>query len=152
MSKEKSKKTYDSPTTPGLKVYFRDYLIELVCLNVNAKLAPRFWSDKKYWGPKYRREIKGVSNLGKIFDITDTQIQTALIQIIRERNIKALVASKTVASVAKFTKKRIEELIENKKLLSKKEHKRVSDVKGNSTFVDTGNEGPLAKIRRIENG
>ncbi len=40
------KHPYASPTTPGLHIAFRDFIIELVCLNVNPKIGPRFWSDK----------------------------------------------------------------------------------------------------------
>ena len=93
------KHPYASPTTPGLHVAFRDYIIELVCLNVNPKIGPRFWSDPGYWAPKYKREIRGMSNLGKELNLADTLTQTALVQIIKEYRIKALLAKKTKDSV-----------------------------------------------------
>ncbi|MHC4453425.1 MAG: hypothetical protein ACYSWS_01855 [Planctomycetota bacterium] len=146
------KHPYASPTTPGLYVTFRDYVIELVCLNVNPKIGPRFWSDKSYWGPKYGREIRGVSNLGKELDLTDVLTQTALIYTIKEYRIKALVAKKTVARVVRITRHRIEILQTQRKTLSQKPQREEIDSKKNSTFVDTGQKNVLARIRDVENG
>ena len=146
------KHPYASPTTPGLYVSFRDYIIELVCLNVNPKIGQRFWSDKTYWSPKYRREIKGVSNLGMELDLTDTLTQTALVKIILEHNIKALVAKKILARVVRLTKCKIKDLSKQRALLSEKQQPVIIDIKKNSTFVDTGQKGRLAKIREEENG
>lgn len=143
---------YASPTTPGLYVAFRDYIIELVCLNVNPKIGPRFWSDKKYWSPKYRREIKGIANLGKKLDLTNILTQTALIQIIKERNIKALVAKKTIVRVVKLTNCCITQLKDQRKLLIQKQQPIEIDHKKNATFIDTGNKTILAKIKETENG
>lgn len=146
------KHPYASPTTPGLYVTFRNRIIEMVCLNVNPKIGPRFWSDPKYWGPKYRREIRGVSNLGKELDFTDVLTQTALIKIIAKYNIKALVAKKTVARVVKLTRQYRKELLGQRESLAKKEQPIAIDSKKNSTFVDTGEKSVLAKIRDVENG
>ncbi len=142
-----------SPTTPGLFVTVRNYIIELVCLNLDPRIGPRFWSDPKYWGPKYRREVRGVANLGKELDLTDTLTQTALIQIIKEHNIKALIAKKIVARVVKLTNKRIIQLIEQRKLLAEKQQPRTEiDSQKNATFVDTGELNRVGRIRDIENG
>lgn len=149
---QSDKHPYASPTTPGLYVTLRDYIIELVCFNVNSKIGPRFWSDKGYWGPKYAREVRGVSNLGKELDLTDTITQTALIQVIKEYRIKALVAKKTQAKVVRWTRQRITHLIEQRKRLAKKQPQTPIDTKKNSTFIDTGQKNTLAKIREIESG
>lgn len=141
-----------SPSTPGLYIDFRNYIIELVCLNINPKLGARFWSDPKYWGPKYRREIKGITNLGKELDLTDTLTQTALIQIIKEYNIKALVAKKTVAKVVRLTNCRITQLKNQRKLLAEKQQSIEIDSQKNATFIDSGEKNILAKIREAENG
>jgi hypothetical protein len=146
------KHPYLSPTTPGLYVTFRDYIIELVCMNVNPKIGPRFWSDKKYWGPKYGREIRGVTNLGKELNLSDALLRRALVEIIRERNIKALVAKKTIATIVRWTNNRVESLTAQRLELSKRQQHTEIDNKKNATFVDTGRKTALAKIRDEENG
>lgn len=146
------KHPYASPTTPGLYIALRHYLIELVCLNTNQKIGPRFWSDPKYWGPKYRREMRGVANLGKELDLTDTLTQTAVIQIIKGYNIKALVAKKTLNRVVKLTRQRTKDLAEQRQSLARKEQPIEIDSKRNATFVDTGEKNTLTKIRQAENG
>lgn len=146
------KHPYASPTTPGLYVALRDYLIELVCLNTNPKIGPRFWSDPKYWGPKYRREVRGVANLGKELDLTDTLTQTAVIQVVKNYRIKALIAKKTLSRVVRLTRQRINVLTEQRKSLAQKPQPVEIDSKRNATFVDTGEKNTLTKIREAENG
>lgn len=149
---QSDKHPYASPTTPGLYVTFRDYIIELVCLNTNPKIGPRFWSDQSYWAPKYKREIRGVSNLGKELDLTDVLTQTAVTQIIKEYRIKALVATKTKDRVVRLVRRRISDLREQRKTLAKKQPQVPIDAKKNATFVDTGKRSTLAKVRESENG
>lgn len=149
---QSEKHPFKSPTTPGLFIAIRDYIIELVCLNVNPKIGPRFWSDSKYWGPKYRREIKGMANLVKELDLIDTLVQNALIQIIKEYNIKALVAKKTVTRIVKLTNHRVIQLKEQRKSLAKKQLQMPINTKKNAIFIDTGEKSVLAKIRETENG
>jgi len=146
------KHPYASPTTPGLYVTFRDYIIELVCINTNNKVGPRFWSDNHYWGPKYKREIKGMANISKALNLTDPIVKNALIQIIKEYNIKALVANKTIDRIIRLTNKRVLSLLEHRHLLAKNDVQTEVDEYKNSTFVDTGMKNKLAKIREIENG
>jgi hypothetical protein len=147
---QSEKHPYASPTTPGLYVAFRDLIIELVCLNINSRIGPRFWSDKKYWSPKYRREIKGVSSLGKELDLTDILTQTALTEIIKEYRIKALVAHKTITRVIRLTRNRRANLVNKRMELAAKPQHEAIDTKKNSTFTDTGNKTILAKIRDME--
>lgn len=149
---QSEKHPYASPTTPGLYVALKDYLIELVCLNVNPKIGPRFWSDPKYWASKYSREVRGVSNLGKELDLTDALTQTAIVHVIKNHRIKALVAKKTVAKVIKLTNKHLALLKEQRVLLANKPQQAPIDTKKNSTFVDTGRKSILARIREAENG
>lgn len=146
------KHPYASPTTPGLYVAFRDYVIELVCLNTNPKIGPRFWSDQGYWAPKYKREIRGISNLGKELDLTDVLTQTAAIQVIKEYRIKALVAIKTKDKIVRLVRRRISYLREQREILAKKQPQIPIDAKKNATFVDVGTKNTLAKIRESENG
>lgn len=146
------KHPYASPTTPGLYITLRAYIIELMCLNINKKISPRFWSDKKYWGPKFRREVKGVANVFEQLDGIDTLTETALIYVITSYNIKSLLYKTTVKKVIKDTYKRKAYLEQQRiHLRQKKKHVEI-DVKKNSIFVDTGRKGILAKIREVENG
>lgn len=143
---------YASPTTPGLYVTFRAYLIELICLNVNRKLIPRFWSDQKYWGPKFRREVKGVDNVAQELDFKDNLIQTALINVIKDYNIKALTHKTTLNRVIIGVRKKRKELEIQRANLSQKPTPIKINIKKNSTFIDTGDKSPLAKIREAEHG
>lgn len=149
---QSKKHPYASPTTPGLYVSFRNYVIELMCLNTNPKIGPRFWSDQGYWAPKYKREIRGVANLGKELDLLDTLIQTALVQIIKEYRIKALIAKKTKDRVVRFTRSRVTHLRKQRESLATKQPQTPIDSQKNATFVDTGEKTTLAKVREAENG
>lgn len=143
---------YASPTTPGLYVTFRSYIIELLCLNVNNRLGPRFWSDTKRWGPKFRREVRGVDNVIKQLGSEDTLFQTAFVQIVREYNIKSLMYKTTAKRVVKNVLKRKADLEQQRRNLQSKPATQIIDVKKNSTFVDTGKKGVFARIRETENG
>lgn len=143
---------YASPTTPGLYVTFRSYIIELLCLNINNRLGPRFWSDKKRWGSKFGREVKGVDNVIKQLGSEDAIFQTAFVQIVREHNIKSLMYKTTVKKVVKNVLKRKADLEQHRINLQSKPTPQDIDTKKNSTFVDTGSKGVLAKIRESENG
>lgn len=143
---------YASPTTPGLYVTFRAYIIELLCLNVSNRLGPRFWSDKKKWGPKFGREVKGVDNVIKQLGSEDTLFQTAFIQIVLSHNIKSLMYKTTVRRVVKNVLKRKVDLEQQRRDFQSKPATQKIDVKKNSTFVDTGKKGVLARIRETENG
>lgn len=143
---------FQSPTTPGLYVTFRAYIIELICLNVNKSIGPRFWSDTKWWGPKFRREVKGVDNVLKQLETVDALIQTAFVQIVREHNIKSLTYKTTANKVVRNIKQRQSYLEKQRIDLSKKQPKPVIDPKKNATFIDIGVKGRLAKIRELENG
>lgn len=150
--KQDKKHPYLSPTTPGLYITFRAYIIELICLNVNKKIGPRFWADQKYWGPKFRRETKGVANVLTMLTDQDVLVETAFIYVIRQYNIRSLLYKTTVKKVVRNIQKRKIYLEQQRECLSNKiQHKEI-DSKKNSTFVDIGKRGVLAKIRNAENG
>lgn len=149
---QNTKHPYASPTTPGLYVTFRAYIIELICLNVNKKIGPRFWSDQKYWGPKFRREVKGVANVCEQLGDTGTLTETAFIHVITLYNIKSLSYKTTVNKVVKNIHKKKIHLEQQREQLRHKKHNIQIDIKKNSTFVDTGPRGILSKIREAENG
>jgi len=140
---------YKSPTTPGLEIAFNHYLIELVCLNMNPKLGPRFWLDvEPYdWGSKYRREIKGAHNLLKKIDTPkDPMVCNAIIEIIQQYKIKSLLAKKTIEKIIKLTAKR---LAVNKQKIIQNQPPRIS-VENNKKFIDTGPKTDLGKLRELE--
>lgn len=146
------KHPYASPTTPGLYITFQAYIIEIICLNVNKKIGPRFWSDQKYWGPKFRREIKGVYNVKEQLGDIDTLTETAFVQVIKEYNIKSLTYKTTVKRVVRNIIKRKAGLEQQRAHLRNKKQHIPIDTKKNSTFIDTGSKGILSKIREVENG
>lgn len=149
---QSEKYPYASPTTPGLYITFRAYIIELICLNVNKKIGPRFWSDQKYWGPKFRREVKGVDNVLQQLGTIDPLVQTAFVQIICEHNIKSLTYKTTVNKVVKNIRGKKGDLKQQRAELKDKPQPQTIDTQKNSTFIDTGKKNILAKIREAENG
>ena len=149
-------KSYKSPTTPSLMVTFKDYVIELVCLNVRSSLSPRFWKDSKYWGPKYRREIKGVYNLRKqLGDFNDPTLRTAVINSVRKLNIKSLSAKKTIDRLAKTIRIEHANIIQHREQLVSRTQPQIQDVvehsRRNAGFVDVDKKTKIATLRKIEN-
>ena len=140
---------YPSPTTPGLEVTFSNYVIELICLNMNAKLCPRFWKyGDKYWHNKYRREIKGVSNLLKKFEFLDNPLLQKTIVL----DIKSLLIKKTFIKAEKAIRKYYNQaLVDNKKLEAQPDYQIISSNK-NAKFVDVSSKTKLGKLREICNG
>lgn len=149
-----TKKDCISPTTPGLNITFNNLIVETICLNMEPKLGPKFWSQSpKYWGPKYVREIsRGIQIFRKLFGNYDLDNPTIRIAIIR-----AITNTKSQSLLVKKTRLRIFErfLYENTKLLKdhetfKKQEDTPIDQNKNSRFVDLPQTTPLGKIREIE--
>lgn len=146
-------KIYKSPTTPGLDVNLRDYIIELICLNVDKRLGPRFWRNNLYWSNKYKREIKGFSNLKNIFTlpIEDPFVQRILIEVIKKTNIKSLSAKATIQKIlSNFNKLYKQETIKRSEVVII-ETKEVDNSK-NAKFIEGRKKNKISSIRQIENG
>lgn len=143
-------KSFDSPTTPGLKIDFKNYLIELVCINCDKKLTLRFWKSNVYWAKKYPREIKGVSNLSKLLNFEDVLIQKLLIGIIKDSWIKSLSAKKTLNTIVKKLNI-IYETEKQKRLIqeSKVEINQFSD-KENARYSGDGSKSKISILRDLE--
>jgi len=151
-------KTFDSPTTPGLRIDFKNYLIELVCLNCDKKLPSRFWKSNVYWTNKYKREIKGVHNLWNMLDANvcllnfdNPLAQTVLISIIKTTCIKSLSAKKTLNKIVNRLKTEYE--IERRKRLdqaAKIEIEKTFSDKDNARYSGDGSRNKLAILRNIE--
>ena len=153
-------KDYKSPTTPGLDIDFKNYIIELVCLNMNKNLKPKFWRNDKYWTGKYKREIKGVSNLMSSFESQinkDTKIilldqplaKKILIQTIKKLNIKSLSAKKTVDKIVLTTKKAYIAEVSQRSNKVQVENPEI-DFNKNALFVDGSKKNKLSRIRDME--
>jgi hypothetical protein len=154
-------KIYKSPTTPGLDIDFRNYIIELVCLNLDKKLGPKFWKSNTYWSSKYKREIRGFSNLISSFNspvnedikvnlLEQPLAKKILIQIIKKMNIKSLSAKKTIDRIVLNTKKiYMSEILER---YNEKESEEIKiDMNKNSKFIDVVKKNKRSSIRQIEN-
>lgn len=142
---------YISPTTAGLEVTFKNYVIELVCMNVSRKrLGERFWKDKTYWGPKWGREIRGMSNLESATELPfdDVLVQLSVIECVRKQNIKSLSAKKTIQKLACAVKAEY-----NKRVLEL-ESSTVENVATaeNTTFSKIGKKTSFSKLLEIERG
>lgn len=159
-------KDFDSPTTPGLKIDFPNYLIELVCLNCDKKLNSRFWKSNTYWSNKYKREIKGVHNLIKCFDAPideNTKVNTLenspfaqkiLIAVVKRLNVKSLSAKKTIQKVVSNHKKTFEQEYGRRLLATNEEvinRERINDH-NNARYSEDGSRNKLSTIRELEKG
>jgi hypothetical protein len=151
-------KSFDSPTTPGLRIDFPNYLIELVCLNCDRKLTSRFWKSSIYWTNKYKREIKGVHNLRNMLEsfacllnFDNPLAQTVLIDIIKRTCIKSLSAKKTVTKIVGKLKVEYEKERQRRLLMA---HARVLPSKNdeqNSRYLDDRSKNKLSILRELEN-
>lgn len=144
---------YESPSTPGLLVTFKNYLIELICFNNEKNLEPRFWKySGQYWQDKYGRENKGTflfikESQSKKFEENDTLFQKCSIRLIKSLNIKSLVNKK---NRYKLLKNVIDMYAnEQQKINNKQEEKQ---FKTNNTFISVGKKTMLSKIKDIEIG
>ena len=158
-------KSFDSPTTPGLKIDFKNFIIELVCINCDKRLGPRFWRSNEYWSSKYKREIKGVHNLIRSFDAPidkDTKVNTVenspfaqkiLIQIIKNLNIKSLSAKKTIQKIIGNHKKIFSTEYDHRLSMANEKaiDSEIINSKENARYVDSGSKNKLSILKDIEN-
>ena len=157
-------KSFDSPTTPGLKINFSHYLIELVCINCDKRISSRFWKSNEYWSSKYKREIKGVHNLIKGFDAPiDEELkvntvenspfaQKILIQVIKNLNIKSLSAKKTIQKIMTTYKKMFEQEYDHRLSIANEKtiNSEIVNGKENARYVDSGSKNKLSVLKDIE--
>lgn len=153
MAKFSDKKhPYESPTTPGLYVTLSDFIVELICLNMNPKLGAKFWRDDKYWKTKYVREIsRGIQKLKELlieFDLEDNIVRISLIRTVKNSNIKSLLVEKTRNVLLKKFKREYYRLL--KTYDAPNNPSIVIDPKTNSTFIDPPKKTILGKLREIE--
>ena len=126
-------KDYESPTTPGLMVTFRAYVVERVCLNLRPDLGPRFWKDRKHWQPKFVRESVALSRLLKHFDENDPVVRRAVIEIVDERRMRTLMTRNQSRDVKRVRAKH-RELVAQRQALAAAASEPVRDLED---YVDT---------------
>jgi hypothetical protein len=149
-------KPFTSPTTPGLSVSFADYVVELVCLNMEKNLPQRFWRDNKYWGKKYGRERMGFSKFAKLYDnLDDPTMQRAIINAVKILGNKSLLVEKTLQALDRIARKQYDKLIAEKTSLAMccTETKCDTDyMQANIaiTNIDTNHRSRLNRILEIE--
>jgi len=149
-------KPFTSPTTPGLSVSLADYVVELVCLNMDRNLPQRFWRDSKYWGKKYSRERMGFSKFAKLYDnIDDPTMQTAIINAVKILGNKSLLVEKTLLALDRITRKQYDRLMAEKTSLVNDCPETKCDVeymRTNMTItnIDTDSNNKLNRILEIE--
>ncbi len=153
------KHQYESPTTPGLWVTFRAYLIELVCINTaRYSLGPRFWQDKKYWGPKFARETRGVKNLLERYEDSSGSItapmRLCVINAIKNRYVKSLSSTKTLGRLHKWISQESDLLVKQRTELEKRVQEDVvcddKYMEQNSAIVKPQASTKATRLREME--
>jgi len=148
-------KFYMSPTTPGLKVNIINYLIELVCINCNKRIGPRFWTTTQYWKDKYKREIKGVYDLLKELKDIDSLKEQCLITCIKKFNVKCLNTKKTRKKIIIHTDNLYLYNKHQKGILIKKQQQLSKEKVDNKNYknIDMSfGKNKINVIKDIENG
>lgn len=83
-------RVYESPTTPGLKINFSNYVCELIFLNRGKPLPPKFWQLPE-WKKQYAFTIRGFFMFAKFHDhINDPEFQQIVIEAIKETKCASL--------------------------------------------------------------
>ena len=149
------KHPYQSPTTPGLYVTLRAYIIELVCLNMERRLAPRFWRGE-YWSKKFAREVRGVRLLlDEMGGAENPVYQKAIFRAIKKTGCQSLMRKTTREKIVRATKKAYGAIMAERKLMA--DHTPNVEVGSdymakNAKFVNPAGDDKLSKIRGVENG
>lgn len=148
-----NKRSYESPTTNGLYITFEAYIIELICLNMDKKLQPKFWNDEKYWNKKFRRETRGVKKLKTklgflVGGIDDAYMRQSIINVIRNKNIKSLCRDKTVEYVCSHSLNEYKKILERIKNKIENQSKSIDiDKEKNSKFINFYKGNKLSRLQ-----
>jgi hypothetical protein len=154
-SKPTGKCSFESPTTKGLYVTIQAYIIELICLNMNNKLGPRFWRED-YWRKKFTREVRGVKLLlDELSGATNPIFQKALFKAIKKIGCQSFLRGNTRTKIIKYTKGIYWDLKEERqRMVNNASTVKVSQdyMKHNAVLVTPPANNKLDKLRSIENG
>lgn len=148
--------TYPSPTTPGLTIDFKNLVVELVCLNMDAKLPARFWLDRKYWAPKYAREVRGFSKLIRLHDdVEDPVFQRAAIDALKESRVQTLLNERNLSRLDRLVRKKMEILMAQREQLAAQAPETIPAeqyMERNTRLTNLGRSSRISKILEIERG
>lgn len=148
--------TYPSPTTPGLTIDFKNLVVELVCLNMDAKLSARFWLDRKYWAPKYAREVRGFSMLIRLHDdIEDPVFQRATIDALKESRVQTLLNERNLSRLDRLVRRKMEILVAERERLAAQAPETIPAeqyMERNTRLTSLGRSSRISKILEIERG
>ena len=146
-------KDYESPTTPGLMVTFRVYMVERVCLNLRPDLGPRFWKDRKYWQPKFVRESVALSRLLRHFDENAPVVRRAVIEMVDERRMRTLMTRNQSGDMKRIRAKH-RALVAQRETLAATATEPVGDLEGyverNRSLSPTTQRNRLSRIEEVE--
>lgn len=144
---------YESPTTPGLMVTFRAYVVERVCLNLRPDLGPRFWKDKRYWEPKFVRESVALARLLEHLDENDPVARRALIEVVDERRMRTLMTRNQRWDIRRVRAKH-RQLVAERESLAATAGEPVDDLEGyvvrNRSLSPTTQRNRLSRIEEVE--
>lgn len=145
---------YPSPTTPGLEVSFKNLIVELVCLNMESKLPRRFWLNRKYWGPKYGREVRGFQKFSRLHEnLEDPVMQRAIIEAVRETRCMTLLNEQNLSRLDRCVKRKYAELVtQREKLAAQATAPIPADeyMRRNTRLANLGGKSQLQRILEIE--
>lgn len=139
---------YLSPTTDGLLITFRAYLIELVCLNIDPNLSGKFWKEQ-WWANKFKREVRGVKRLADTLDFEDKVTRLAICRIIEDKHIKSLSAIKTTQTILNWIHRYRDKVIADNVELKSKTLQRPKQENFEFTKIDVSTK--WSKIKSLEN-
>lgn len=152
--------TYASPTTPGLMLPFRKYIVELVCLNMRRPLKPRFWADDPYWAKKFVRECRGFAKFAKLHEerLDDPVFQQAVIAAIRWVQPCTLLNEHNLTRLDKRVAVEHARLLKQAENLAVRAADRPADqdhdeyMRRNKPLAKVGERTRFSRIRGIEGG
>lgn len=137
---------YQSPTTPGLQINFRSYVVELVCLNMDPALPQRFWKDEP-WKGKFARECRGFAKLVAVHgDPDDPLIRKAIVTAIRNTRVKTMLTPSALKRLDPVVKRECERLRgERERLAAKASGTVAPEITDVTTYMRQNTGGYVTK-------
>lgn len=148
-------KPYQSPSTPGLAVAFKDFVVEMVCLNSRRDLTPRFWSVNGYWRRRYATESRAFQRFAKGHDdLDDPLTQRAIIDVVRERGLRTLlVKDRALQYLDRQIRDRRAEIVKGAEASAAKDVKVAEGyMERNAAITSEPQRSRVDRLRGIESG
>jgi hypothetical protein len=147
-------KDYDSPTTPGLRVTFQAYVVELVCLNMDRRLGAYFWR-KEPWKSKFGRECIGFNKLVRLHEGVDNSLlNRAVVYAIKTTQVKTMLSPAALKRIDKSLKSELQRITTERETLRATVAPEITDVaaymKANTgVYVISGNS-LVTRLKAVE--